>query len=1376
MKVKLVFLFVLLTIVFYSDNRSKADIAVRLGAERGGRFYYHDYNKDFFDIMERFFNAVQSGSIDDIRKIHQEYQDLQQHDRNLVWDLVNCSGVLHQAAISGDRGIFRQLIAWGDAAEYMPKYAAKTSPFHLAAKHGHLGLVQDIIALGVPAAPLDEDGKTPAHYAAAAGHLEVVDFLLKKGADPLVEDDYGVTLLHEAASSGNEKLVRLLLEKGAPVEARDLHGNTPLLYGAAGGSVAVVKTLLAAGADLDGRNDWGRIGEGALHFAAEKGQTEVVRHLLAAGLSPDSQGRKGRTPLMLAAEGGFDETVGLLLEHGAKPQCRDDWDSTAMHYAARSGSVPVYELLRAAGSDVQTENYTEGSPLHIACAAGRADLAWKMLDDGATIDRANYYGETTLELAIRSRDWTLVSGLLERSADPGALDPHSPWMKQTMYLAVEEKNPPLVRFLADLGVEAAFEYRSVRHRQRISLFEAAARSKNEEIVAIIIEHTIRQKPHYLMGYLWIASKEGLVGAVKLLQQHGTDFNAADLVMRRPPLLQMARYGHLPVVEYLVENGADVNATDKYGNTALMEASDNGQLDVVHYLLDRGADINPSGPKRSPLQRALVGNERETAELLITRGADVTRPDENGHTPLHIAAAHGYHEIAESLIARGADYRAVDKDGKSPLQFAAEYGHEDLVDYFIELGADPLAYDDWHCNVLHWAAAWGIESLIGRLVKMGADLNAVDKDGFTPLDYALQRDQVGSIRTLLRLGADGRDAKVHLTSFSLMKAAANGNTNLLKKMAKLGFDLDSSQDRYLTLRQIAALGNDINAPSRSFQPQINHPPFDNFERNTPLYWAVVNSQTATVRHLLDAGVDAGKVFREKNLISMALFAQDNEIVLLLIERAGLFDTVILYQALAAENLQVARVLLKKGVAYQELPRAETGIYFSPVIETRGLHSSPVKTETLTRLVIAGGATVRGVKTYNQNSVLHRAAMLKNVNLGELYLEKGADPNDLNVEGDSPLHLAARYGDHELVRLLLKHGADPTVKNHFGQTPLHLAAQEGYPVVARLLAEKSTEAIRDEQGFTAAEVAAGQGFFHLAGLLGGVAQVGIEAPACGGEQYCEQTNHFGLFPQNCMEIRRHPNGRKMSEKRIVRGSYTEIEWHPNGRKQSERHVSGDYPARHSYQEWNQEGEKTVDRTWSDDQQQAADIWVEDQPRQGPFESRHKNGRLKVKGQFENNFPDGWFEYWSEDGALSSKVLFRAPPDARTRDLCSQEWVEIVEAVEYRDGRPADATRKYRELEYDQEAFYVGLGVSEAEDLYFKVSQTTAPDGKGHYTDKLNNLIQFRECINKVPDVVIEFTKGDAAGFAFTVRHVQGSKTFTFTDKGDPARPPESPLNRY
>lgn len=1375
MKPKLVFLFILTAALFFARDISEAEIMMTMGADRGGRFFYINAEKDFQAIVTRFQDVVQTGSLEDIRKFHQGYLDLQKRERKMIWDLVNYSGVLKQAAIRGDRAIFRQLVAWGGAAEYMPKYSAKTSPFHLAAKHGHLGLVQDIIALGVPAAPLDDDGKTPAHYAAAAGHLEVVNFLLKKGADPLVEDDYGVTLLHEAASSGNEKLVRLLLEKGVPVEARDLHGNTPLLYGAAGGSVAVVKTLLAAGADLDRRNDWGRIGEGALHFAAEKGQAEMVRFLLESGLSPDSVGVKNRTPLMLAAEGGFIETVLLLFVAGADPRCKDDWESTAMHYAARSGSVPVYELLRVAGLDPRVENYVDGAPLHIACATGQADLVWKMLDDGAALERANYYGDTPLELAVRSRNWPLVSGLLARGADPAALDFHSPWLEQTMYLAVEEGNSPLVRFLANLGVNVDFNYKSDLHRQNLFLFDAAARGKNEEIAAILVER-LAKDPKGLSALLQIAGQNGLAEIVKLIHQSGADLNETNDYWGTP-LVKIARYGCLAAVEYLIENGADVNAATRYGTTALMKAAENDQLEVVRCLLDHGAEIgliNEDGT--DTLNSALTHGGLATAGLLIERGADVAHPDKYGHTPLHIAAAHGSREIAELLIARGADFRAVDKDGMSPIQFAAEYGHEDLVDYFIKLGADPLDYDNWHCSVLHWAAAWGMESLIKQLVKMGADLNAADRDGFTPLDYALQRDQVGSVRTLLRLGADGRDAKVHLSSFSLMKAAANGNTNLLKKMAKLGFDLDSSQDRYLTLRQIAALGNDIKFPVRSRNAAFERLSIIGFEEGTPLSLAVENSQTATVEYLLDVGVETGKIFHEQNYFEFMLFSQDSDILLPLLERAGLFDEKHLYQALANENLRIARVMLKKGISYKEIPREERGsIYFSPVIEMRGLHSSLEKTEALTRLVIDSGAAVRGVKTFNQNSVLHRAAMLKSIKLGRLYLEKGADPNERNEVDNTPLHLAAAMGDQEMVRLLLDHGAAADVQNRFGHTPLHLAAQEGYPVVARLLAEKADKTMRDKQGYMAAEVAAGRGFPKIAALIGGGVKSTADVPAYGGERYCEEENHFGFIPSNCTEIVWYPDGGVQSEKHLGRGFYTESIWHHNGRKRSEMQVTGGYPERGTYIEWNTQGEIISEKKWGDNPNEEMVVHIEDEPRQGPFEAHYQNGKLKVKGQYQHDFPDGWFEYWSKDGTLCSKVLFRAPDNTRPRDYCSQEWVEIVEAVEYRDGRPVDATRKYQELVYDQEAFHIGQQIAMAEEFYFKTSRAMTADGQGHYTEKMNNLIQFAECINKIPGVVIEFSKGDTEGYAFTVRHVQGSKTFAFTDREEPACPPESPLNR-
>ena len=128
------------------------------------------------------------------------------------------------------------------------------SPLHAAARGGHNGCVEKLLANGARLDLRDAVGNTPLLLAAANGREEAVGLLLAKGASPLDQDGMGSTALHLAALAGNEPLVKTLLEKGAAVNDTNRYGGSPLSIAAREGHDSIVNILLAAGAKQSPKN------------------------------------------------------------------------------------------------------------------------------------------------------------------------------------------------------------------------------------------------------------------------------------------------------------------------------------------------------------------------------------------------------------------------------------------------------------------------------------------------------------------------------------------------------------------------------------------------------------------------------------------------------------------------------------------------------------------------------------------------------------------------------------------------------------------------------------------------------------------------------------------------------------------------------------------------------------------------------------------------------------------------------------------------------------------------------------------------------------------------------------------------------------------
>jgi ankyrin repeat protein len=177
-----------------------------------------------------------------------------------------------------------------------------------------------------------------------------------------------------------------------------------------------------------------------------------------------------------------------------------------------------------------------------------------------------------------------------------------------------------------------------------------------------------------------------------------------------PLLRALYDGNREIAELLLDRGAEIglyeaatlgraddlrrllgrskrraNAFSDDGFTPLHLAAYFGQRDAAELLLDKGADIEARSRNRrlrsvTPLHSAAAGRQNEVALLLLERGADPDATQPGGWTPLHQAAASGNLELCKALVAYGAERMKMADDRSRPIDFAIENGHRAVVDF------------------------------------------------------------------------------------------------------------------------------------------------------------------------------------------------------------------------------------------------------------------------------------------------------------------------------------------------------------------------------------------------------------------------------------------------------------------------------------------------------------------------------------------------------------------------------------------------------------------------------------------------------------------------------------------------------------------------
>jgi len=134
-------------------------------------------------------------------------------------------------------------------------------------------------------------------------------------------------------------------------------------------------------------------------------------------------------------------------------------------------------------------------------------------------------------------------------------------------------------------------------------------------------------------------------------------------------------------------GIDVESRDKNQNTPLTNASAFGHIEIVESLLNHGARIDAKrNDGCTPLYFACRNGHFPVVNLLINRGANIEAGRYNGYRPLHVAAMCGHLEIVKALIAKAADMNARSNDGSSALGYARRNNKPQAVAFLRSLGA------------------------------------------------------------------------------------------------------------------------------------------------------------------------------------------------------------------------------------------------------------------------------------------------------------------------------------------------------------------------------------------------------------------------------------------------------------------------------------------------------------------------------------------------------------------------------------------------------------------------------------------------------------------------------------------------------------------
>jgi ankyrin repeat protein len=437
-----------------------------------------------------------------------------------------------------------------------------------------LVLIATVCTWGSVALAQTPDGMTPLHRAVQQSDLAQVRQLLTTGADATARTRYGVTPLELASAGASADVVEALLAAGADANTVTREGETVLMTAARAGNTGAIRALLARGADPNAAEQWQ--GQTALMWAAAANHADVVRALLEAGATADVQARifPGQ-PRLPRGQG-----VAIQAAHSNFPK----GGLTALHFAAREGAIDAARALEGGGANLDVVDPDGITPLHLAIINAHFDLAAALIDGGADVNKADRAGRTPLFMAAdaNSMEWLFSRPIPEPSGELDALDIAARLLDKGANVDGAMTGRPFILHHNATGNRNIAE--------GATPFFKAATTSDLAMMRLLLERganplvTTRAGTTALMalaGLNWVeisslGTEEESIEGIKMLLARGADVNAANS-LGETAMHGAAQRGANRIVQFLADSGAQLDPVNKDGRTPMDEAR--GQADT-----------------------------------------------------------------------------------------------------------------------------------------------------------------------------------------------------------------------------------------------------------------------------------------------------------------------------------------------------------------------------------------------------------------------------------------------------------------------------------------------------------------------------------------------------------------------------------------------------------------------------------------------------------------------------------------------------------------------------------------------------------------------------------------------------------------------------
>lgn len=395
----------------------------------------------------------------------------------------------------------------------------------------------------------------------ASGSIEDVEKALNSGTQAnTVPDMKKLPSILVAAHNGRGEIVSLLLKFGANPNVADKDGYTPLIWMIKFAEQAAVANLLKHGADVNMADKQQRT---ALHWAALSELPSMMQLLLSVRCNINALDKEKKTPLILAIQHGHVEAVKLLLKNNADTSKADEKNFTALSYGINHPQIGPLLMQKGVNSnDLLSEQW---GPAASAASFGNIKALESLFKNG--FSPLNVY------------------------------NPSGSAAKSILYYAIDRKKYECADMILD-NIEISSKSDKDYYKKLLSEILIFAYCKKYEAFDLLIQRDIYKKIIFEKQFALLDIAVMLSDSLMLNKfiSLGMDINSRSVKNNDSLLIRAVNYSKIDTIKFLINNGADVNTINNFGNTPLLqvfisEKSKEEIEEIVKLLIDAGAKLN-----------------------------------------------------------------------------------------------------------------------------------------------------------------------------------------------------------------------------------------------------------------------------------------------------------------------------------------------------------------------------------------------------------------------------------------------------------------------------------------------------------------------------------------------------------------------------------------------------------------------------------------------------------------------------------------------------------------------------------------------------------------------------------------------------------------